>query len=85
MARKTTPTGDTVDLVTVTPMPVTAQLVSARDAGKLVSVSYDTVMEAARRGDLPGYSLGPKLTRFKVVDVLEWATRTPYDPANIAA
>ncbi|AUM18282.1 MULTISPECIES: helix-turn-helix domain-containing protein [Rhodococcus] len=83
MARKTR-NETTVDLVTVTPIPVGAQLISARDAAKLVSVSYDTVMEAARRGDLPGYSLGPKLTRFKVVDVLEWATRVPYDPSAAA-
>ncbi len=84
MARKSTLTETTVDLVTVTPIPINAQLISARDAAKLVSVSYDTVMEAARRGDLPGYSLGPKLTRFKVVDVLEWATRVPYDPSAAA-
>lgn len=66
--------------------PVIAPLfITAPDAGVLLSVSKDKIMELVNAGELPAYDLGPRSTRLKLSEVIAYAESQPYEPGKYAA
>lgn len=61
------------------------QLLTVRQLAKLVSLTELTVRQLIRREGLPVYRLGPRSTRLKYSEVLEWLRERDEGGRQVAA